>query len=406
MDSKIADQVRSIYDRRPYPFGNNKALRRRSWTLVHEWVDAIGRPQALNAPPARVLVAGCGDGTEAFNVRRRLPDARIVAVDFSTRSIAIARRLQQRAAQMRGIRFVAGDLSDPSLPSRLGGRFDLIVCHGVLSYVPRPERALGNLARCLAPGGALYLGVNGSRHVNTKMRRVLHDFGLDLNVYRESTRVRNVLRLCDSVVSTDGLPRIAEHRPEFLASDIFGALNQSLTLSRWAHLGRRAGLHLLGNWASIRLFRRVAEAGQHPLLIPRSRAQVASLLERLSPSQFHRLLFAGSAEPNPPWRDRRRLGKWRVAVSRLYRVALPRRRGEVADRVRNLTIESSALNLKMDWSMPEWELELLRRGDGSRSLEDVLGAIPLWVPLRELRNQLYLLQQLAVITLLPPAAGA
>jgi len=399
---RVADQIRGIYEERPYPFGNSKALRRRSWTLVLEWVDAVGRPQAT-APPARVLVAGCGDGTEAFDLRRRLPLAAIVAVDFSRRSIAIARRLQRRLAIMRDIRFVVGDLADPSLPSRLGGRFDLIICHGVLSYIPRPRRALRNFARCLADGGSLYLGVNGSRHVNTRLRRVLPDFGYDLEVFRDSSRVRDVLRLCDRVVSADGLPKVADHRPGFLASDVFGALNQSLPLAQWAVLARRAGLYLRGNWASIRMFRRIAEGDLDRLLVPRSRAQVVDLLERLSPSQFHRLLFCRSAEAAPPWADRRQLLRWRLAATRLYRAALPKAGRTVRDRVRRLVIESPALNLKMDWSMPEWELELLRRGDGVRTLGEVLEAIPLWVPYEDLRRQLYLLQQLAIVNLLPPA---
>ena len=403
---KIADRVRQIYERRPYPFGNYKALKRRSWSLSLEWIDAIGRAGARDGALARVLLAGCGDGTEAFNLRRRLPRAEIVAVDFSARSIAVARRLQRRSTETRGIRFVEADLTDLRLPSRLGGAFDLIICHGVLSYIPKTENVMKNFARCLKPGGALYLGVNGSRHVNTRLRRALPAFGYDMNVFQDSARLRGLLKMCDTVTSADGLARVSAHGPEFLASDVFGVLNRSLDLSKWALHARRAGLHLAGNWASTRLFRRLVESDSHPLLVPRSRAQVCDLLERLSPSQFHRLLFSAKAESNPPWEERRALLKWSLALTRLYRVGLPRARGKVLDRVRKFTIASVALNLSMQWCMPEWELELLRRGDGTRSLSSVLRRIPLGVPIPELRNQLYLLYQLGVINLLPPAAGA
>ena len=64
------------------------------------------------------------------------------------------------------------------------------------------------------------------------------------------------------------------------------------------------------------------------------------------------------------------------------------------------------LNLSMDWQMPEWEVELLRSGDGNHSLTHLLSKIPLSVPWPELRNQLYLLHQLGIISLLPPAAGS
>ncbi|HMD59836.1 MAG TPA: class I SAM-dependent methyltransferase, partial [Opitutaceae bacterium] len=372
---------------------------------ILEWVDAIGRPEALDGAPARVLVAGCGDGTEAFNLRRKLPGAEIVAVDFSGRSIGVARRLQRRVREMRDIRFVRADLTDPRLPAMLGGRFDLISCHGVLSYIPRVARVMSNLARCLTADGALYLGVNGSRHVNTRLRRALPAFGYDVNVFRESRNLRDVLRLCDAVVTADGLPGVSEHGPEFLASDVFGTLNKSLPLATWARHGRRAGLHLRGNWASMRMFRRIAADDLHPLLIPRSRAKVVELLERLSPSQFHRLLFSRRAEANPPWKTRAELMKWRVALTRFHRVRLPRPGKAVLDRVRRLTIECPALYLSMQWRMPEWEVELLR-GDGGRPLGSVLGGIPLSVPFAELRKQLYLLYNLGIISLLPPVAGA
>jgi ubiquinone/menaquinone biosynthesis C-methylase UbiE len=400
---KIADQVRQVYEKRPYPFGNDKALKRRTWRLRPEWVNAVGQGKTRNFAPRRVLVAGCGDGTEAFNLRRQFPQAEIVAVDFSVRSLAVARRLQRRAGEMRDIRFVAADLADPQLPARLGGGFDLITCHGVLSYIPEPARALNNFARCLAPEGMLYLGVNGSAHVSTRLRPALLSLGFDLNNFRDNRHLREVLKLCDAVVFADGLPGISAHRAGYLAGDVFGSLNQSLALSKWVSLGRRVGLGFRGNWASLSLFRTMAENDFYTHLIPRSRAQVASFLEQLAPSQFHRLLFSRAPDVNPPWENRARLLKWTLTRTRLYEIKLPKPRKIVIDRLRTFTIASPALKISTEWHMPEWELELLRCGDGGHSLSSLLAKIPLSVPFPELKKQLYLLYQLGIVNLMPPS---
>ncbi len=402
---KTADKIRQIYERRPYPFGDYKALRRGAWSLSVEWAEAVAGISALDGAPLRVLVAGCGDGSEAFGLQRRLPDATIVAVDFSRRSIAIARRLQRREKAMSAIRFVAADLTDPRLPRILGGAFDLILCHGVLSYVPGTERAMANFSRCLKPSGALYLGVNGSSHASVRLRRALPQLGYDMNLFRDGPLLRSALRLCDSVTAADGLPSVSGKSPGFLAGDIFGALNKCLPLAQWVSFAGRAGLHFRGSWNSLRLFRRIAEHECHDRLIPMSRAQVGDFLERLSPGQFLRLLFSKTPESNPPWENRGRLMGWRIARTRLYKIRLPKRGRKVLDRLRPVTIEGRVLNLRMGWKMPEWEVELLRRADGAHSLASLLGRIPLAVPPPELRKQLYLLHQLCVISLLPPAGG-
>ncbi|MGZ8851302.1 MAG: class I SAM-dependent methyltransferase, partial [Thermoanaerobaculia bacterium] len=90
----IASRVRRIYERRPYP-----PLSRRqggSWTLPSlEWIDAL-RESPKPFAPTRIFVAGCGVGTEAIAFAQRFPDAEIVGVDFSARSIATARRTQRK----------------------------------------------------------------------------------------------------------------------------------------------------------------------------------------------------------------------------------------------------------------------------------------------------------------------
>ena len=148
-----AERTKRIYERHPYPGTDPGQLSKLGRSLPSlKWMQAIGRPG--RAAPERVLVAGCGSGVEAFVMRRRLPRAEIVAVDFSPRSIAVARRLQRAAGSGRPIDFFVADLTNPDLARQTGGNFDLITCHGVLSYIPEPGRALSSFAACLRPDGA------------------------------------------------------------------------------------------------------------------------------------------------------------------------------------------------------------------------------------------------------------
>ena len=400
----IAAQVREIYEQRPYPFGGRRS-RRQPWILNLDWVDAFGR-DAGAVKPARVLVAGCGDGTEALQFQRLLPEAMIVAVDFSARSIALARRRQRSERDMQRIRFLVADIADPSLARTLGETFNLIACHGVLSYVASPVQVFRNFARCLEGRGVLYLGVNGSRHVSTVFRRALPALGIGLDRFVASKRVSDALRLCDAVISRDGFPRVSGLGPTFLAGDVFGPLNRCLSLTEWTLFARRAGLHFRGSGSSVRLFRQAAESGLQGVLMPRSRGEVCDLLERLSPSQFHRLLFSRAPEENPPWENRRSLLRWRIELSRLNSIMLPRPPKRIRDRLRPVTIVSSAASLSSEWQMPEWEVELLRRGHSMRSVGSILDAIPLLVPFAVLRRQLFLLHQKGVLRLRPPAGPA
>jgi SAM-dependent methyltransferase len=86
-----AERIRLGYERFPYPGNELAALIEGKGSLpALNWMQGIGRPGSLK--PQRVLVAGCGTGVEAFRLRRELPNAEIVAVDFSPRSIAVARK--------------------------------------------------------------------------------------------------------------------------------------------------------------------------------------------------------------------------------------------------------------------------------------------------------------------------
>ena len=334
-------------------------------------------------------------------MQRRQPRAKVVAVDFSPRSIAIAKRLQRELPELRTIRFQVADLATPSLSEVLGRDFDFISCHGVLSYIPTAEVALRNLARCLKPNGALYLGVNGARHPSVVLRQTLPAFGFDVAVMKDDDRhLRKILSLCDAMLGRVGSNRVAKFKAELLAGDVFGPIISNLSLARWVRIARRAGLHFRGSLRAWQAMRPALAADGGHLLMPRSRAQICELADRMSPGSFHRAVFTCEPEANPPWQEPKALLSWYPILSRLYRGGLPQRsRSWHAPRI--FALRSRTANTQLDWYLPEWTLEILRHSDGRRTLGALLATLPYAVPPRLMQRHLYLLHQLLVITLVP-----
>ena len=404
---EVGNLVRHIYEDRPYTPGNRRrAERDPPWALAPvPWINALWKPGRENLACKKILIAGCGAGAEAFRMQRRQPRAKIVAVDFSPRSIAIAKQLQRRIPELRTIRFQVADLAKPGLSEVLGRDFDFVSCHGVLSYIPTPEVALRNLARCLRPDGGLYLGVNGARHLSVGLRQTLPAFGFEMAVMKEDDRhLRRVLGLCDAMLGRVGSNRVAKFKAEVLAGDVFGPIISNLSLARWVRIARRAGLHFRGSFYGWHAMRPVLAADCGRLLMPRSRADICELADRMGPRSFHRAVFTREPAANPPWEKPTALLSWYPTLTRLYRGGLPKRSRSWRAQ-RTFPLRSPATNTQLDWYLPEWALEILRHSDGQRTLGAILADVPFAVPHRLMQRHLYLLHQLLVITLIPgPAA--
>ena len=312
----IASKVRQIYEERPYPRINQRALRGMRWKLAPmEWIDAVWQP--AQPAPGKILVAGCGTGAEAFALSRRFPRSRIVAADFSPRSIAVARDSQTRASGMQNIRFLVADLTNPKFVRAVGGSFDFISCHGVLSYVPDAENVMKTLAGCLAAEGALYIGVNGGAHPSAPWRKVLSGFGFEMETFRDGGKLRKILALLDSLLGV-GSFHIARQDSGYLAGDLFGPPMLNLPLADWVQMGRNAGLHFRGNHTSHDLLRPAINNGSSRDYSCRVLAPVEvcrGLLDVLIPLPFHRAVFARQMEKTPPWEEPAKLLAWRPRVA-------------------------------------------------------------------------------------------
>lgn len=394
----IERRVRKLYERYPYPPPPSRL--KPTWALPSvRWIDAL-REARKPLDPRRILVAGCGAGTEAFMFARQFPRAELVAVDFSDRSITTANRLLRKTRLGGRLRFAAGDLTSPSLLQTTGGDFDLITCHGVLSYIPDAPAVFRNFARALSSDGVLVLGVNGAGHPSVRHRKMLPSFGIDPEEFAENERMRQVIRIFDYLIEYPRLP-MADREPGYLAGDIFGPVNLALPLAEWTAMLDGARLHMLGTYHAYYATRALFNHDLHLTMMPRSRREVSELADALQPSSFHQIVVSGRAPAPVPWSDPKELMRWRPARTRLFTFRWPRS-GSAPQNLRTVTMRSSSTRTKVELRIPQWEVEALRRADGRQSLRQLLATVKPRVGAKSVSEAMYLLYLMGALNLVQP----
>ncbi|MFJ7154687.1 class I SAM-dependent methyltransferase [Streptomyces sp. NPDC101118] len=109
----------------------------------------------------RILDVGMGQGTQALRLARA--GHKVTGLESDPGMLQVARdALAGEPAGIRErVRFMEGDGRETGAHF-LPGSFDVVLCHGVLMYVPEPDAMLAALARMLAPGGLLSLLVRNA----------------------------------------------------------------------------------------------------------------------------------------------------------------------------------------------------------------------------------------------------
>jgi ubiquinone/menaquinone biosynthesis C-methylase UbiE len=104
------------------------------------------RRRLLREVRGLVLEVGAGDGP---NLDRYPPDARVIATEFSEKSLALARPRSNSHA-----RLAAADIEHLAFPD---DTFDAVVATLVFCSVERPVIGFQEVRRVLKPGGQLHL---------------------------------------------------------------------------------------------------------------------------------------------------------------------------------------------------------------------------------------------------------
>jgi ubiquinone/menaquinone biosynthesis C-methylase UbiE len=101
-----------------------------------------------------VLDLGCGPADVTTRVARALPNARITGVDGSEPMLAHGRARLRDADLADRVHLEQRLLPDPELEART---FDVVVSTSVLHHLADPAALWTTVARCAAPGAAVYV---------------------------------------------------------------------------------------------------------------------------------------------------------------------------------------------------------------------------------------------------------
>ena len=165
----------------------------------YPWLFDVATAALEGLPAPRLLSFGCSRGDEVFSLLRRFPEAAIKGIDIDPANIAacVARSRPMDDGRL-GFEAASNTRGEPS--SRYDAIFCLaVLCHGDLTTYRAQrsepllcftdfERTVVDLARCLKPGGLLFLHTTN-------------------------------FRFCDTVLA-DGFDVVLEARPDQMAPDV------------------------------------------------------------------------------------------------------------------------------------------------------------------------------------------
>jgi predicted TPR repeat methyltransferase len=167
--STAPDEVRGYYDEQAPTYDTTLA----SWGYDAPWrvAELLLRTLPSDRAPQTVLDAGCGTGLAGQALRDAGFAGRLLGVDLSSDSVALA------AGRGCYDDVATGDLQQPLEYD--DDSVDGVVCVGVLTYVPDVAAIWGEFCRVTRPGGAIVLTQRDDLWRERHCNEVLHDLERD-----------------------------------------------------------------------------------------------------------------------------------------------------------------------------------------------------------------------------------
>jgi len=162
--------------RTPRTSGDAPARRRLLLGYVGATLEAVD-----STPAGRTLVIGCGQGTDIEMTLDRFQANEVVAIDIDPRQVE---RAQRRLRQRPRVAIELGDVL--ALHNADHAPFDTVFDLGAVHLVPDWQRAYGQIAGVLRPGGKFRFETVVGRRFRAAMRISTTGFALPATGYTTS----------------------------------------------------------------------------------------------------------------------------------------------------------------------------------------------------------------------------
>jgi SAM-dependent methyltransferase len=207
----VAEEVRSFYERYPYPrpidsldryrqLWEDDSRRRAEYHLFWPF-----RPYRENLS---ILVAGCGT-SQAARHAVRWPAAQVTGIDCSETSVRCTEELKRKHS-VRNLQLHQLAIEQVG---ELGMSFDLIVCTGVLHHLADPDAGLKALRNVLNPDGAMHLMVYAP--YGRAGIYLLQDFCRRIGVHATNSEIRELTVALNALPPGHPLETLLREAPDF-----------------------------------------------------------------------------------------------------------------------------------------------------------------------------------------------
>jgi cyclopropane fatty-acyl-phospholipid synthase-like methyltransferase len=218
------DALKASYDETPY---NDQSFREFDLSRL------LGMAQLFGLAPTdcsdlRVLDLGCASGVHIREQALQYPDVRFTGIDFAAAEIELGRKAIAEAG-LENVELIAADLRSVEIES---GAFDIVLCHGIFSWVPDDvkERIFLLARQALKPKGMAaiayltYPGWKQREAIRELLAMRVHDIKAPEQRIKESAQTLRFLHAGYSAHSDNchaqGLKAIVEDMQQ-TASNVF-----------------------------------------------------------------------------------------------------------------------------------------------------------------------------------------